>query len=632
MKQISEISIKRRLLTIMALITFLFVGVLGKIFYIQIIDGINLQAKALDQWTRDIPLVATRGGIFDINGNLFAGTDTSYTVYVRPTAITSVEATAKAISDATAIDYQKIYAKINRRGVSEITVAKKVTKDAVIKMKESGADGIYISQNIKRYYPEGEFMSQLLGFTNIDTYGQAGLELYYDQYLTGINGYQLTETDLIGRELNKSIKYIPPINGLNVTLTIDKYIQSFAESAVKAAQSKYNAKTSSCIIMNVNSGEILALAQAPSFDLNNVPRDDIGALFEMSKIAAVSNVYEQGSTFKILTTAIGINEGLVSEDDKFYCKGARIVDGQRIKCWKTKGHGSQTFAEGVKNSCNVVFMQVAERAGTATMYKYFRDFGLTTVTGIDISGEASGLLIPEESVKTVDLARIGFGQAIAVTPLELMVASASCVNGGNIVTPYLLDSVSDVEGKIVLKNYPQIRRQVITTESSERVAKLLEGVVKEGSGRFAGVSGYSIGGKTGTAQKYKNGVIDRGKYLSSFMGFSTVENPEYLIYFMVDEPEGYLYYGSLVAAPYVGEIFAKIFEYKNIEPTEPVTNYAEVVMPDLVGLSHIEAIKRLKKLGMSYEEDGEGDIVTMQFPYAGTVCTTQNIVFIQLAE
>lgn len=615
----------------MLLITFLFIGVLGKLFYIQIIDSVRLQAKALDQWTRDIPLVAKRGDFYDVNGGLLAGTETSYTIYVRPTAVTSIEATARAISDATAIEYDKIYAKIDRRGVSEITVAKNVAKEAVIKMKESGADGIYISQNIKRYYPDGDFMSQLLGFTNVDAAGQAGLELYYDKYLTGINGYQLTETDLIGRELNESIRYIPAVDGCNIYLTVDKYIQHFAESAVDAAQLKYNAKNASCIIMNVNSGAIIALAQAPSFDLNNVPRDDIATLFDMSKIIAVSNVYEQGSTFKVLTTAIGINEGVVTETDRFYCSGSKLVDGQKIKCWKTKGHGSQTFAEGVKNSCNVVFMEVAGRAGTETMYKYFREFGLTSVTGIDVSGEASGLLIPEASVKTVDLARIGFGQAIAVTPLELMVASAACVNGGYVVTPYLLDSVYGTDGRLVMKNYPVIKRQVITEQSSERVRKLLEGVVKEGSGRLAGVPGYSIAGKTGTAQKYKNGVIDRGKYLSSFLGFSTVENPEYMIFFMVDEPEGYLYYGSMVAAPYVGEIFAKIFEYKGIEPTEPVITYPEIVIPDLIGLSHVEAIRALKALGVHYEEDGEGDTVTSQFPYPGTIVTTKSAVFIALS-
>ncbi len=628
MKMISEISIKRRLLTVMVLITFLFIGVLGKIFYIQIIDGVRLQAKALDQWTRDIPLVATRGGIYDINGNLLAGTDTSYTIYVRPNAMTSVEDTASAIAQAVGLDYDKVYAKINRKGVSEITVAKNVTKQSVIMMKQSGADGIYISQNIKRYYPEGNFMSQILGFTNVDASGQAGIELYYNRYLTGINGYQLTETDLIGREVSSSIKYIPSIDGLNIMLSVDNNIQHFAESAVYSAFSKYNAKNAACVVMDVNTGAILALAQAPGYDLNNVPRDDISALFDMSKIICASNVYEQGSTFKILTTAIGINEGVVKETDRFYCTGSKLVDGQKIKCWKTKGHGSESFAEGVKNSCNVVFMEVALRVGTEIMYKYFREFGLTSVTGIDITGEAAGLLIPEASVKTVDLARIGFGQAIAITPLELMVAASACVNGGKIVTPYLLDSVFDKDGKLVAKNYPQIKRQVISEQSSERVRKLLAGVVEEGSGRLAGVPGYSIGGKTGTAQKYKDGTIDRGKYLSSFIGFSTVENPEYIVYFMVDEPQGYLYYGSLVAAPYVGEIFAKIFEYKGIAPTKPVTAYEEVVMPDLIGMTHIEAVRKLKALGLHYEEDGDGDTVTEQFPFAGTVCTTQNVVFI----
>ena len=616
----------------MVLITFIFLIVGGKLFYLQIVKGKTLQARALDQWTRDVPLSAVRGSILDTNGATLAGCNTTYTLYVRPNATTSVESSAKAISDVLSLDYGKTLEKISKKGVSEITVAKKISKEQMLSLIDSGIDGIYFGRDIERYYTYGNYLSQLIGFVNADGDGQAGLESYYNEYLKGQDGKELTETDLVGRELSDEIAYLPATDGMNLKLTIDATIQFFAENAVNSALSEYNAKSANCVVMNAKTGAITAMAQAPSFDLNHIDRSNVSALFANMKLNAITSVYEPGSTFKILTAAIALSLGVVSEKDRFYCAGGSVVDGKRIRCWKSIGHGSQSFAEGVQNSCNCVFMALAERIGVNRMYDYFEKFGITSKTGIDFLGETTSIMLKQSAVKPVDAARIGFGQAIAITPMQLIVATAAAVNGGNLVTPYLMKEITDPEGRVVVRSYPAVKNRVISSETSATVRKLLKNVVSLGSGKLAGVEGYSIGGKTGTAQKYESGKIAAGKYVSSFIGFSTVEDPEYIVYFMVDEPVGYRYYGSLVAAPYVGQIFSRIFEYKQIRPTEEIRKYTYFEMPDLIGMTAGIAIKTLERLGLSIEIDGTGGKVVAQYPYSGEIASDRTIALISLSE
>ena len=613
----------------MLAIAFFFCVVTGKLTYVQLVEGRTLQARALDQWTRDVPLRATRGGIYDRNGVLLAGTDTSYTLYVRPVEVADKEALAAAISDCLYLDYDRALSLISKKGASEVTVAKKVTKAQTLALQAQVDKGVYFSQDIDRYYPYGNFMCQLLGFTDADTLGQTGLELYYDDYLKGLDGYQLTEADIRGNSIADSITYIPAVEGFDISLTVDKSIQYFAESAVENAYLKYNAKSAACVVMD-DLGGVVAVAQAPNFDLNNVPRDDLEALFAMSKISATTNVYEMGSTFKIITLAAALNEGVAGLGDTFYCAGSKEVDGQRIKCWKSKGHGSQTLGEAVQNSCNCAFMELALRVGTAKMYEYFRKFGLTEKTGVDISGEASGLLLKEENVKTVDLARIGFGQAIAVTPMELIRAVTACVNGGTLYTPHILDAVYDKDGKLVETNRIEGVR-VLKSDTSATVRDLLLGVVNGGSGRLAGVAGYEIGGKTGTAQKYRDGGIDRGKYLSSFIGFLTAGDRQYVALLYVDEPQGYLYYGSQVAAPFVGEIFKNTAAYLDLTPQTTEDNEVETfVMPDLTGKSYGEVQAVCKQYDVYLEASGEGAKVTYQFPVAGAVLQKPCVLYVDM--
>ncbi|MDE6060205.1 MAG: PASTA domain-containing protein, partial [Clostridia bacterium] len=461
-------------------------------------------------------------------------------------------------------------------------------------------------------------MTQVLGFCSSDGYGQTGIEAYYDKYLTGVNGQIMTETDLIGRAIGGGSYYLPSIAGMNVVTTLDATIQRIVDGAIATAIAKFNPKGVACIVMDYNTGGIVALSEYPSFDLNNVPRDDLEALFSYSKSSIVSSVYEPGSTFKILTAAAALDTGKVSVSDRFYCSGAKIVDGKRIRCWKSVGHGSIDFAQGVEGSCNCVFMESALRMGTNTFYDYLRDFGLSSKTGVDMTGETSGIFIGRNDVKTVDLARIGFGQAVAVTPIGLISATSAVMNGGTKVTPHLLSYVKDASGNMTYGSpLTEQGDRVISKSTSETMRTLLESVVTTGSGKGAYVPGYHVAGKTGTAQKYANGAIASGKYISSFLGFSLTEGANYAVLMIVDEPQGYMYYGSLVAAPLVGDIYASIFDYLGIAPTY-TGEEADIIgtpfsLPDFTGMSVAEAKSAITKLGLYCEIDGEGTTVSGQY-------------------
>ncbi len=546
------------------LIVFLFCAVFVKLVFVMIVDSADLQKKAIGQWLRSVPTDAPRGDILDRNGEPLASTATRYNIYVRPNAVTDKSAVARLLSGVFGYDYDETLKKISKFA-SEITVATKATKEQLNLLYDSGLGGIYYSEDNLRYYPYGDFMTQVLGFTSADGVGQTGIEAYYDKYLKGVNGKILTETDLVGRELGGSDYYLPYVRGMNVNTTLDATIQRIVEGAVDKAVATYNPKRVACIVMNYENGEILSLAEYPSFDLNAVPRDDLETLFANSKSTLVSTVYEPGSTFKILTSAAALDSGTISTSRRFYCPGSRVVDGKKIKCWRTKGHGSIDFAEGVEKSCNCVFMDCALSMGTEKFYSYLTAFGLKSRTGIDMAGETSGIFISPNLVKNVDLARIGFGQAVAVTPIGMLTAASAVVNGGFKVTPHLVSSVKDTtSGTTIGTSFEIGNDRIVSKETSDTMRILLERVVSQGSGKGAGVNGYQIAGKTGTAQKYENGGIARGKYISSFLGFSLEGSAPYGVLMIVDEPQGSVYYGSLVAAPLVGDIFKGIFSYLDV--------------------------------------------------------------------
>lgn len=629
MVKISHISIRRRLSATLLLITFFLCILSGRLLYVQIINSDSLRTLAFEQWTRDLPFTADRGDITDVNGIKLASSMTLYTMYCRPSDVKEAEKIAAFVSDALDIDKTLLYTRLTKKGVSEVRLCRRVTRAEMLEVEQRDFSGIYFTADSARYYDQGDFLTQLLGFTDADNKGQSGLELQYDRYLTGINGYSYTETDLIGRELEDGdTYYVAPQKGMNVRLTIDYYMQAAAEKAVKDACARYDAKSVSCVMLNADTGAVLAMAQAPSYDLNDIPRDDVNALMENSSLNAVTDMYEPGSTFKILTSAIGLETGATK--NSYYCGGSCSVDGQRIRCWRSIGHGSQDFRHGVYNSCNCVFVDVALTAGKDTMYDYFDKFGLGQKTGIDFYGESSGMLIARDSVKNVDLARIGFGQAVAVTPLQLASAVASCINGGYLYRPYVVEEILSQEGELAYRGGSYVKNTTISASTSEKLKDILYGVVDEGSGKNAAVEGYKIGGKTGTAQKYADGAIAAGKYISSFVGFTEINGSNIVCLFLVDEPQGYVYYGSIVAAPYVGEIFSALFSQYDV-PASGETAKAEVVMPDITDLSFSDAAALLKKSGLDYEYAGMGKVV-YQLPAAGAKIEEGALVYFAMQE
>lgn len=629
MVKISHISIRRRLSATLLLITFFLCILSGRLLYVQIINSDSLRTLAFEQWTRDLPFTADRGDISDVNGIKLASSMTLYTMYCRPSDVKEAEKIAAFVSDALDIDKTLLYTRLTKKGVSEVRLCRRVTRAEMLEVEQRDFSGIYFTADSARYYDQGDFLTQLLGFTDADNKGQSGLELQYDRYLTGINGYSYTETDLIGRELEDGdTYYVAPQKGMNVRLTIDYYMQAAAEKAVKDACARYDAKSVSCVMLNADTGAVLAMAQAPSYDLNDIPRDDVNALMENSSLNAVTDMYEPGSTFKILTSAIGLETGATK--NSYYCGGSCSVDGQRIRCWRSIGHGSQDFRHGVYNSCNCVFVDVALTAGKDTMYDYFGKFGLGQKTGIDFYGESAGMLIARDSVKNVDLARIGFGQAVAVTPLQLASAVASCINGGYLYRPYVVEEILSQEGELAYRGGAYVKNTTISASTSEKLKDILYGVVDEGSGKNAAVEGYKIGGKTGTAQKYADGAIAAGKYISSFVGFTEINGSNIVCLFLVDEPQGYVYYGSIVAAPYVGEIFSALFSQYDV-PASGETAKAEVVMPDITDLSFSDAAALLKKSGLDYEYAGTGKVV-YQLPAAGAKIEEGALVYFAMQE
>lgn len=556
--------------------TFLFCFLFARFFYVQIIWSEELNYRALDQWTRELPIVAERGKITDRNGVVLADNSTAYTVYARSNAVKDKAQTSYALAEVLQKDQTTIYEKLTKKKASEITVAKRVEKSRIEALSQLSLDGVYYARDNVRQYPKGNALSQVLGFTSADNVGTTGIEKYYDGYLSGTKGELLYETDLIGIDIEGSVAaYLPAENGYNLELTVDYGIQEIAESALERVSLEYSPKAASCIVLDVNNFEILALANYPSYDLNELPRDDVETLNKLSRNTIVCDVYEPGSTFKIITAAANLEEYFQENPDAFSpnyvfsSSRTRTVDCTKVKCWSNHANGkhcNQTLAEALNNSCNPCFTDIALSLGKNTFYAYLSAFGFGKRTGIDYSGEAYGLLLAESVVRNCDLARIGFGQTVAVSGLQLACAAAAAVNGGYYYTPHLVKRIYAEDGYVLSETEKVLRNRPIGEKASKLLAEMLEGVVTEGSGKKAAIEGYRIGGKTGTAQKYENGRIAGGKYVSSFVGFFPADSPKYLALVTIDEPQG-AYYGSVVAAPCAREIFQGIISLKNIPPS-----------------------------------------------------------------
>ena len=625
-------SLQKRLLAVIVLVTFVFVAIIIRLGYLQLIQGKWLQSMAASQWYRDLPLSATRGGIYDSNGNALAISYTTYDIYVKPSRVRDPEKVSLMLSSFLGLDYDKVYAKVINKKVSESLVKYQVDNITANKIIDENMSGVVLSENSKRYYPYGNSLSQVLGFTTVDNVGQSGLEAYYEKYLKGVNGYALEESDVHGVKIDNTLStYVPSIAGMDLELTIDINIQTFLENALNKLMIEQKPTTATGIVMNPNTGEIVAMSTKPSYDLNNLPRNDVATLLQQARNISIVDVYEPGSTFKVLTTATALELGVSKLDDHFYDPGYRIVDGEKIKCWKLKGHGSQNLIEGLNNSCNSVFVDLALRIGKEKLYESFKRYGLGTTLGIDFLGEASGILMNQDSAKTVDVARMGFGQAVAVSPLQLITAFSSVINGGNLMQPYFVKTIKSGE-EIIYQKSPTKIRQTISQKTSDTIKMMVEEVVKQYSGYNAFIPGYRVSGKTGTTQKYVDGRIG-DKYIASFIGAFPADNPDYVVLIIADEPTAGSYYGSIVATPYAKLIIENIISYINY----PASNLEEdlkkveaiIPVPNLVGLSVEEAYLTLESAGLQCEIEGEGEYIAEQMPAPETRLSKNAIVLLR---
>jgi stage V sporulation protein D (sporulation-specific penicillin-binding protein) len=625
------VTIRKRLLVFLLIAATVLFALIIRSGYIQLVWGKELQSEAIDQWTRSLDVYPQRGIIYDRNKEVLAQSASADSIAVRPSQLADPRDTAAKLANILDMDPEELYKKLSDTTQSEVWVKRQLTREESIAVRELNIKGIYFTEEPKRYYPNGALASHVLGFTmkyaepGEGIKGQEGLELYYDKYLKGISGRIVMETDVKGKETPTNVeRMIPPINGWNVITTIDQVIQHFAEKAVSDAMDQYQAEKVYAIVMDPKTGDVLAMANAPDFDPNNPPRElGYEEMEKFTKNIAVKDNMDPGSTFKIITTAAALEEGIVSVNSTFNDPGYRMVDGVRIRCWKYGGHGHQTLHQAVQNSCNPAFVDMALGLGVNRFYDYLEAFGFGSKTGIDVNGEERGVVMSRSSVKNVDLARMGFGQAIAVTPIQLINAVSAVVNGGKLMQPRLVKALEFNDGKEMVYEEipPVVVRQVISESNSAIMRDILESVVLKGSGKNAYIPGYRVGGKTGTAQKYSpEGGIKQGAVIASFIGFAPADDPQLVVLFMVDEPKVAVDFGSVVAAPYVKMILEDSLHYLGVEPVFEEGEEPEqkmVTVPDVTGMALTDAARTLKEENLTYLAEETGTNVVKQMPLPG---------------
>ncbi len=625
----SSYSMGKRLLALFVLVAFFACLVIFRIFYLQVINGYSITQKGLTQWLRDLPLTATRGTITDRNGVVLASSYTTYDVYVRPADVEDANEVSLVLSKALELEFEDVYEKVSKRNYSEIKIKSGIEKSVVQEILKEFKSGIFFTTNTERNYAYDEMLCQILGFVSSDGSGQAGLESFYNTYLSGVDGVSLVESDLKGTTISGSTTYYEnPINGLNLSLTIDFKLQNEVEKIAKEAMANTGAKGVSVIITDPSNGDVLSVVSLPSYNLNDIPRDDISMLNKMSRATTIVDTFEPGSTFKPIVAAIALEEKLTSKHNYYYCGGYRIVNGVRINCARRSGHGSQSLEQGLMNSCNCVFMDLIAQIGLPKFYDYLERFGFTSALGIDFPGEVSAVLMPQSLVTDADLARMGFGQTIAISSLEMVTGIGAVINGGYVYQPHFINNIFTETGKIVYERKKTVVSKVLGENTSKQMREMLLSVVEKGGGKYAKVEGFPImGGKTGTAQKYENGAVAQGKYIASFLGFAPYDDPKYLCYVVVDEPQG-AYYGGVVAAPIAQKIFTKIFEFENFNQSSSEPQEKNIELPTFIGMTISQAAATCAGLKLQYLVQGDGDYVTGQVAAPGTMVAEGDIVLL----
>ena len=627
----AELHIRKRVLTLLVLLIFLFGVLVCRIAYLTTARSAELTSRGVRQWTREGTVYARRGNILDTNGQTLVMSATAYIVSVEPGKVQDVQAFARTISPILGLSEEKVAEKASQRGKSSVTLKRQVsreTADQLRQLKQSkdaetaaAASALLFDEDVRRVYLRGAFLTQTLGLVNVDGVGQSGLEQQYETLLRGEAGRSMRSVDGKARPIYDSGNlYIEPQDGSTIRLTIDATIQEIVEKAMRECYEVNKAQAVHALVMDVYTGAVLAMCSKPDYDPNDPPREQLDALQSLMRIRLISDSYEPGSTFKILTAAAALDSGVTTPEDGFYCSGKIKVDGDTIKCWGSP-HKAETMAQALQNSCNPVFVELALRMGAQRFYQYLHAFGLGSKTNIDLQGEESGILIPVNSVKNVDLARIGFGQSVAVTPIQLLTAACSVINGGRLMRPYLLKEAVSPDGTVLYRTSPKVVSTPISEETSLTMRKLLEDVVAVGGAKNARIPGYRIGGKTGTAQVYKDGRIVRNVHIGSFLGFAPADDPRIALLVIVDEADTPVDYGGTTAAPFARQILEDVLPYLGYQPDEGEDS-EPVQVPDVTGQPLWEARRVLSSMGLKVLDDGGSGSVTAQMPSAGATLRT----------
>ena len=617
-------NIHSRMKIALLIITFVFIVIIARVFYIQVIDYKKLNNYASNLWSRNLPIKADRGLIYDRNGIILADNITTTSLVLIPNQIKDKKEVAQKLSEILGVSYEDMYKHVNKKTSIERVhpEGRQLSYEVADKIKSLKLDGVYLVKESKRYYPFDTYLAHTLGFVGVDNQGLSGLELTYDKYLTGEDGAIKYYSDAKGNRLKLNEVYQQPQDGMNITLTINNEIQASLERELNNAVTKYNPDRAIGIVMDPDNGEILAMSARPNFSPNNY--QDY-SLEEINRNLPIWATYEPGSTFKIITLAAALEEGKVDLDkDTYNDSGSIKVENATLHCWKHGGHGHETFLQVVENSCNPGFVVLGQRLGKNTLFNYINKFGFGKKTGIDLNGEGTGIIFDLNKVGPVELATTAFGQGVSVTPIQQITAVSAAINGGKLYKPYIVKSINEPETNTVIKeNKKTLVRRVISEKTSAEVRRALESVVANGSGRTAYIDGYRVGGKTGTAQKVENGRYLENNYILSFMGYLPADDPEVVVYVAVDNPKGTVQYGGTTVGPIAKAVLKDSIKALDIKKRDggmdkrykwPDPKTKKVA--DVTGMSVDEAKKELKGLNVIIE--GDGNKVTYQSPEAGT--------------
>ncbi len=622
----TELHIRKRVFALLMMLAFLFSLLTLRIAYLTTARSSELTQRGISQWTREGTVYARRGSILDTNGQTLVISATAYIVSADPRKVSDISLFTQTVCPILDLSEESVTQKLSDRTKASVILKRQVSREKADELRSLQAsageavaeqlEALLFDEDVRRAYPRGAFLTQTLGLTNVDSVGQSGLELQYESLLRGTAGVSLRSVDGKSQPIYDSGNlYIEPQDGNSIKLTIDATIQDICEKAMRECYDVNKAQAVHLIAMDPYTGAILAMCSKPDYDPNDPPRDQTDALTQLMRIRLISDSYEPGSTFKILTAAAALDAGVTTPEDGFYCSAKITVDGDTIRCWGSP-HKDETMAEALQNSCNPVFVELALRLGTERMYQYLHAFGLGSKTNVDLQGEGSGILIPVQSVKNVDLARIGFGQSVAVTPIQMITAACAVINGGRLMQPYLLKEAIAPDGTVLYRTQPKVVSTPISEETSATMRELLELVVSEGGAKNAAIEGYRIGGKTGTAQVYKDGRIARDVHIGSFLGFAPADDPRIALLVIVDEADVPVDYGGTTAAPFARQILADVLPYLGCKPSSQ-DEREEIAVEDVVGLPLWQARKVIAEQGFCVLDDGAGDTVTAQMPSPG---------------